>query len=201
MIGQMNMFDFLDPPQKLVEPPILLNIGKTVYKVIRGDIRELYVFDEKSWICGKGERGYRLKEKDGCYDCTWNRSIGVDTFTDYASAESTALSYISGHDVMIGTEIKADEVTAFRYIRGCDNREMKAFYARIGNGLLYVKEFMTYEHIISDNAKNVKKFMDQQEFKYDQPEQFEYMPEFKNMYPCRKDVNWLYAESSYSGCI
>lgn len=118
MIGQINMFDIINPAEEIKEPPILLSIGQTVYKVVRGDIGELYVYDEKSWICGDGnERGYRLKEKGSGYDCAWNRSIGVDVFTDYTSAESTALSYINSHDVMLGAEIKASEVIAYRYIR------------------------------------------------------------------------------------
>ena len=48
------------------EPPILLDIGQTAYKVIKGDINEIYVYDKKSWMCGENnsERGYRLKVKD-----------------------------------------------------------------------------------------------------------------------------------------
>ncbi|WP_342756761.1 hypothetical protein [Kineothrix sedimenti] len=201
MIGQINMFDIINPAEEIKEPPILLSIGQTVYKVLRGDVIKYTVYDEKSWICGDNDRGYRLKVKGGCYGVTLNSRLGIETFTEYKSAKEVAEAYINNHNVMIGAKIKASEVIAYRYIRECDNREMKAFYARIGSGLLYVKEFMTYEHIIDDTAKNIKKFMEQQEFKYDQPEQFDYIPKFKNMYPCRKDVDWMYAPAEYSGCI
>lgn len=70
---------------------------------------------------------------------------------------------------------------------------------------MYVKEFMTYEHIVEDNVKHIKKFMEQPEFRYnnvnERIEQFDYIPKFKNMYPCRKDVDWMYASAEYSGCI
>lgn len=199
--GQISLFDIICSPDEQKIPPILLNVGQVIYRVRRGDIIKYNVYDEKSWLCGDGDRGYRLKIKDGCYGVALNSRLGVDIFTEYKVASEVAEAYINSHEVILGENIKADEVIAYRYIRECDNREMKAFYARIGSGLLYVKEFMTYEHIIDDTAKNIKKFMEQQEFKYDQPEQFDYIPKFKNMYPCRKDDGWMYAVSEYRGCV
>lgn len=198
--GQMCLDDFLKPVTQDNEPPVLLEIGQDIYKVIRGDVIEMYVYDEKPWLCGENERGYRLKVKGGCYDCAWNKSIGVDTFTDKEQAYRVAEEYLKSHECIRKEDIKAIKTIAYSYVRNTDNREMIAFYSVLKNGLMYVKEFMTFHHLVEHNAKNIKKFMSQQEFEYVEPKQFEYQPIYKNMYPCRKDVNWLYAEARYTGC-
>jgi hypothetical protein len=204
VIGQISIFDILDqytdaPDTSAEVPPILLDIGQKVYKVIRGDVKELYLCDINSWICGgaeKLERGYRLKEKDGGYDCTWNSKIGVDIFTKHEQAVSVAEEYLKIHDCIRKEDIRAIKTVAYSYIRDIDGRTMTAFYSVLDNGMLYMKEFMTYHHIRKDN-NDIKKFMDQQEFQYDKPIEIDYSPNFKNMYPCKNDSDWIYAEASY----
>jgi len=204
---QMSIFDFINPK---TEPPILLLKGQIAYKVVRGEVEEFEVYDEKSWLCGEEnqERGYRLK-KDFGYDCTWNGNIEVDVFTEKESAILKAQEYIKTHDVILSESIKAVEVKAYSYVRDCDNREMKSFYAIIPDGKAYIKQFMSYEHIIDygsvENArKELKKtFCKQQEFEYCNPQEIDYTPTFKNMYLCNKKADWVkwnYAEARYSGC-
>lgn len=200
--NQMDMFDFmnaLNVPIDTDGPPVLLNVGQTVYKVIRGDVKELYVYNEKSWLYGNNkERGYRLKEKDGGYDCTWNSRIGVDVFTFQSDAFEVAESYLSTCNCIRKENIHAVKTAAYSYVRECDKRTMITFYSILDNGMIYVKEFMTYHHISSDVNKAIKHFMDQQEFEYCKPVEIEYQPIFKNMYQCKNDSGWCYAEAGYN---
>lgn len=46
------------------EPPVLLVPGEIVYKVVLGDI-EQFVVTPETWLCGRVNRGYRLK-KENC---------------------------------------------------------------------------------------------------------------------------------------
>ena len=168
--NQMDMFDFmnaLNVPIDTDGPPVLLNLGQVVYKVIRGDVKKLYVYDEKSWLCGDNERGYRLKEKDGSYDCTWNSRIGVDVFTSQSDALEVAESYLSNCKCIRKENIHAVKTVAYSYVRECDNRTMIAFYSILDNEMIYVKNFMTFHHIRKDVNKAITQFMDQQEFKFD----------------------------------
>lgn len=201
--NQMNIFDFLNAQTVSIEtdgPPVLLNVGQIVYKVIRGDVREMYVYYEKSWICGdnNSERGYRLKGKDGGYGCTWNRSIGVGVFTNKEQAEKAAESYLSTCNCIRKENIHPIKTVAYSYVRKSDNREMIASYSILDSGMIYVKEFMTYHHICKDVNKAIKDFMKQQAFEYCKPVEIEYNPVFKNMYPCKNDSGWCYAEAQYN---
>lgn len=202
--NQLSIFDILDKGiEKESEPPILLNIGQTVYKVIRGDIKEFYVYDEKSWLCGENqtERGYRLKEKDGCYGCAWNSSIGRDIFTNMEQAHQVAEAYLSNNKCIRKENIKPVKTVTYSYEREVDSRTMTAFYSILDNGMVYINEFMTYHHICKDVDKAIKQFMNQQEFKYGSPVEIEHQPVFKNMYPCKNDSDWCYAEAKYGQLI
>lgn len=200
--NQMDMFDFmnaLNVPIDTDGPPVLLNVGQVVYKVIRGDVKELYVYNEKSWLCRDNkERGYRLKEKDGSYDCTWNSRIGVDVFTSQLDAFEIAESYLSNCNCIRKENINPIKTVAYSYVRKNDNREMIASYSILDSGMIYVKEFMTYHHICKDVNKAIKDFMKQQAFEYCKPVEIEYNPVFKNMYPCKNDSGWCYAEAQYN---
>ena len=149
--GQMELTDYLNN-----EPPILLHIGETVYKVVRGDVEEMYVYNEKSWLCGENERGYRLKHHGGGYDCCWNKSIGLDVFRNYEEALKVANKYLETSDCIRAEEIKPVKTVAYRYTRKTDGKEMVSFYADIGNDLLYMKDFMTYDHICKNTKKSYK---------------------------------------------
>lgn len=206
MIGQVSMFELDCMKSMQEEIPVLLLPWQTVYLVNKGDVQEAEVYgEEPSWLCREDEngiktdRGYRLKIKGACYGCTWNSHIGVDCFTAIPPAQEKAGEFLRGHDVILARDIKTISTVAYQYIRDVDSRTMTAFFCELENGLYYIKEFMTFHHIM--DKYGIKKFMEQQEFKYCKLEQIEYQPVFKNMYPCRKDVDWMYASAEYSGCI
>lgn len=203
--GQMNLFDILPNGQDTNEPPALLRAGQDVFMVVKGDVTKYMVLDE-TWICGENysERGYRLQADSGIYNATWNKSIGVDCFTDYESARKTAEAYLIGKDVIMAESITPIETVAYSYIRGCDKRKMIAFYSELDSGMVYIKEFMTYNHMVAAEKKKkaIKQFMEQTEFKYCDVEQIEYEPHFKNMYRVREQKNlWMYGEAGYGAAV
>ena len=201
MNEQISIFDLDCMKSPILDSPVLLQAGQTVYKVIKGDIEKYTVLPE-SWALENGDRGYRLIEENGLYNCTWNHSIGVDVFAQYEPACSQAEAFLKTHDVIRTEDIKPVRTVAYSYIRDCDKRTMTAFYSELNNGMVYVKEFMTYHHIFEADKKKkaIKKFMEQKEFEYHSPEQIEYEPRFKNMYRC-KNSDWDYAEAGYSNAV
>ena len=106
------------------------------------------------------------------------------------------------HDgIILAGDIKPICTVAYSYIRDCDNRKMTAFYCDLGDGMYYIKEFMTFHHITKDK-KASKKFMEQQEFKYGKPKEIDcFVPHFKNMYKCTEQSNWDYAECEYTYAV
>lgn len=199
MNGQISMFDLdcMKPP--ISDSPVLLQPGQTVYKVIKGDIEKCTVLPE-SWTPENGNRGYRLMIEGGGHGCTWNENINIDTFTKYDPAKELAEAFLSTHEVIMSENIKPTKTVAYSYIRECDKRTMTAFYSELDNGMVYVKEFTTYHHILKDKNKAIKEFMKQQEFEYCNPEQIEYEPKFKNMYRC-KNSDWDYGEAEYANAV
>ncbi len=180
------------------EPPILLHEGDVIYKVLRGEIEEKFVLGE-NWTYGENKRGYRLKDEDGRYDVTSNSAIGKGYYTDYTEALLEANENMKRYDIILSKSIKPIETIAYHYIREVDKREMIAFYSILDNGMMYAKQFMTFHYMVQYNKKNINTFMDQSEFAYGvSPQQFNYSPKYKNMYRCRAEVNWLYAEARYS---
>lgn len=200
--GQISIFDLIEPEIK--EIPVILQPKQNVYIVDKGDVRKTKTLGE-NWLCGKGEneiytdRGYRLMFETGGYGATWNSKIGVECFLEKELAEEKAEQYLKTHDVILGKDIKPISTVAYQYMRDADKRKMTSFYCELENGLYYLKEFMTFHHIVKNEA--LKKFMEQQEFKYCQPEKVEHTPNLKNMYRCTEQSDWLYAESGYSYAI
>lgn len=83
------------------EPPVLLVPGEIVYKVVLGDI-EQFVVTPETWLCGRVNRGYRLK-KENCWDVTWNTQINKVVFT----TPEPAMQVTNSNSAKIGTsEIK-----------------------------------------------------------------------------------------------
>lgn len=201
MYEQISMFDILTENEP--EPPILLEVGQMVYKTVKGDVKELYVYDEKSWLCGENKetRGYRLKYKDGCYDCAWNNEIGICIFTEYEKAKEVAEEFLNTHDVILAEDIHPIKTVAHQYTRDIDGRKMTAFYCELDNGMLYINEFMTFHYMIKNSKKVVEKFMKQQEFRYEKPIEVNYAPAFKNMYKCKGTTDWEYAEAGFSYAV
>ena len=202
--GQISIFDiFRQQEQVENEPPIMLNIGQNLYVVEKGDVRIASVFDEKSWLCGEGDRGYRLIFESGCYGCAWNSSIGNRVFFTEKDARDKAEEYLNTHEVLRAESIRPVKTVAYTYTRSIDNMSLIAFYCELENGMVYMKEFMTFHHmIIPDKKQNaIKKFMEQQELKYSDVREIEYTPVFKNMYRIRQAYDWDYAEAGHSYAV
>lgn len=197
MYEQLDIFSLMNLQTE--EPPILLSKGQTVYLVNKAEVIKCKVCDgENSWICGEDNRGYRLIRENGLYSCTWNnRILGKEAFTDYESAKQKANEYLKSHEIILASDIKPIRTVAYSYIRDCDNREMTAFYCDLENDMYYIKEFMTYHHVVK-GKKAIKKFMEQQEFEHDNPKKIDgFVPNFKNMYKCTEQSDWDYAECEY----
>lgn len=197
MEGQLNIFDFLHleiPKEEKYYS--ILNEGQKIYEVIKGDVIEWIVTNE-SWELEIGNRGYRLY--NGLfYNVVQNKNLGNSFFVNRNEAEIKADTFLKTHDVILAKDIKILNTIAYKYVRNCDKRTMIAFYCELENGLYYIKEFMTYHHI--SDKKGFNKFLQQQEFKYNDVEEFIHTPRFKNMYKCNKS-DWIYAECGYSNAV
>lgn len=196
MYEQLDIFSLMQTQPE--EPPILLTKGQTVYLVNKADFVKCTASGE-TWIYGDCERGYRLIRESGLYGVTNNEELGETAFTDCEQARQKADEYLKSHDgIILGSDIKPISTVAYSYIRDCENWEMTAFYCDLGNDMYYIKEFMTYHHIIK-GKNTIKKFMEQQEFKYDNPKKIDgFVPHFKNMYKCTEHSDWDYAECGYT---
>lgn len=195
---QLDIFSIMQPQSE--EPSILLQKGQTVYLVNKADVIKCTVSGE-TWIYGDCERGYKLIKEIGLYGVT-NEELGETAFTDYEQAKQKADEYLKSHDgIILAGDIKPISAVAYSYIRDCDNREMTAFYCDLGDDMYYIKEFMTFHHIIK-GKKAIKKFMEQQEFKRDNTKEIDgFVPNFKNMYKCTEQSNWDYAECGYAYAV
>lgn len=194
--GQINMFDFIKESRVAnQEIPILLRDGQTIYKVVRGDV-ETQVVNGKSWICSENNRGYRLKREYG-WDCTWNSQFGKVVFDDLETARAVADKYLSQNEHILGKDIRAVKVTAYRYERS-DGYEIINFYAELENGDVYFNYGCMYEHI--GKASEIKDFEEERQTNIRFPgyeELEDYQPQYANMYKCHKRGSWLYAAARY----
>lgn len=205
IVGQIDLWSFFNAisKQEKNEPPVLLKKGDHIYKVVKGDMKE-FIVEHHSFVCGENmsNRGYDLKECNAtnCHDTTWNNEIGKTVFSIHEEAKRKAEEYLKTHEVILATDMNILNMVAFSYMRTCDNREMVSFYCELDNGMLYMKEFMTYAslHLKEHKKKAIKKFMEQDEFKYCNPRQIQYIPELKNMYRIKVKYDWDYSEASHS---
>lgn len=200
IVGQISLTDlmnFISPQPKASEPPILLHQGQKIYKVVRGDVEECIVADEKSWICGENNRGYRLKRLSGCWDVIWNRSIGLNAFTDFQEANAKAKQYIAENDCIIGGDIKPKYVAAYKYLY--DGREIINFYAILDDDTVYYHYGSKFEHIGTVNE--IKLFEKDRNVDMKCHDGYEeipgYQPVFANMYKCNGHDTWIYAAARY----
>lgn len=191
--GQMNLMDLLAPVAADNESPRLLLKGQTVYKVIRGDIEECIV-GERTWTCGGDNRGYDLDK-----DMTWNTQIGRIVFTDRELAESVAAQYLAENEHILGKDIRATEVEAYRYIYF--DKEVINFYAVLENEDVYFHYGSMYQHIGKKSEINQFQECRSKHIESDGYMELEsYQPEYKNMYRCNHD-SWLYAEARYNSLV
>lgn len=187
--GQMSLMDLLALVATDNEPPRLLAAGQSVYKVVRGDIEECIV-GERTWACGEGNRGYDLDK-----GMAWNTQINEVVFIERESAERMAAQYLLEHEHILGKDIRAARVVAYRYMHF--DREVINFYAVLENGDVYFRYGSMYQHIgkideIEEFEKNRSEHIKSTGYE----ELNDFQPEYKNMYKCKSDT-WLYAEARY----
>ncbi len=187
--GQMSLMDLFAPVAIDNEPPRLLSAGQMVYKVVRGDVEECIV-GERTWACCGDDRGYDLDK-----GMAWNTQINEVVFIERESAERMAAQYLLEHEHILGKDIRATRVVAYRYMYF--NREVINFYAILENGDVYFHYGSMYQYI--GKKAEIKKFeKDRNEHTestgYEELNDFQ--PEYKNMYKCKSD-KWLYAEAEY----
>lgn len=203
---QLDIFTYLkDCGQQLVEPPILLRPGQTIYKAVKADVEKRIVTADTSYLCGENneDRGYRLLQDNGLYDIALNSTIGTVFFTDLTVAKKVAADYLAAHKdgIILAKDIKPVSVSAYSFIRK-DGAEKIAFYADLGNGNYYVRGFMTYDRV-EPEEKAMREFMQQKEFAYYKiTEKKKHKPQFKTMYKCTNtDSGWLYAENKFAAAV
>ena len=189
-ISLKDLMDLIAPVVVDNEPPILLSEGQTVYKVVRGDVEEC-IAEGRTWVCGEDNRGYDLDK-----GMAWNTQIDKVVFTDLEAAKRVAERYLAEHEHVLGKDIRATEVVAYRYMY--NGLEIVNFYAVLENGDVYFRYGGMYEHIGKENE--IKKFeMDRKKcvefFGYAELKDFQ--PEYANMYKCAKRGAWLYAKAQY----
>lgn len=196
-----------EPEKDVDRKPESLKPGDTVYQVFRGEIAE-YIVTEENWEI-EDVRYYRLQAEQGSYSSTNDKKLGIDCFLSTEDAQQAASVYREGKDIIYAEDIEPISVEVYTYIRKCDSRKMTAFCADIGK-YLYIKEFMTYHHLVENTPKNWKKFRQQKEFQYCDVKQElwisgmddRFIPKFKNMYRCKDSYSdWLYAEAGYTPAV
>ena len=122
--------------QEHIEPK--LYAGQRIYKVVRGDVIECTVQNEK-WLsdecCGYV---YRVQSEMGA-DIIKDSDIEDCGFLDRESAEQLAEKYLLSHDVIRASEMKPIRTVAYSYIPQTTGDKMIAFYSELDTGMVYVK--------------------------------------------------------------
>lgn len=198
--GQMSIEDFLVSNNQEVKR--LLHSGEVVFEAIKGDVERHVVTDEHWYIEHLKTYGNRTR-LHGAYGVVLDSNIGNRVFFEKEKAEKIAEIYLQNHDVIRASEINPIETVAYSYKTITTGKKMIAFYSVLDNGMVYVKGFTTFEHLmLKEHAKKeIKKFIEQQEFKYSNPKKIEYIPKFKNMYRIKMKYDWDYAEVRHSYAV
>jgi len=173
---QLTFFDMLNN-----EPEILYYKGDVLFQQLKGEVVP-YTITGENWLCHEGKtRGYRLQQENGCYNVVTNDS--TDFYRTQKEAEEAAGEWLIGKDVISPEQIVFSFVEAYQYIRECDGRNMTAFLGVMENGDLYIKNFMSYHHVVKDSKKARKSFQeDLEQNVYCKIEKIEgYMPEVQRL--------------------
>lgn len=193
---QLTFFDVLNN-----EPEILYYKGDVLFQQLKGEVVP-YTITGENWLFHENKnRGYRLQQENGCYNVVTNDS--TDFYRTQEKAEEAARKWLIGKDVISPEQIVFSFVEAYQYIIECDGHNMTAFLGVMENGDLYIKNFMSYHHVVKDSKKARKSFQEDLERYADcNMEKIEgYIPEVKRMYRCKAGDTWMYAEARYGGSI
>ena len=198
--GQISIEDFLASDNQEVKH--LLHSGQVVFEAFKGDVERHVVTDENWYIEHLKTYGNRTMVR-GAYGVVLDSTIGNRVFFEKEKAEEIAEIYLQNHEVIRASEINPVETVAYSYKATATGQRMLAFYSVLDNKMVYVKGFTTFEHLmLKEHAKKeIKKFMEQQEFKYSNPKKIEYIPKFKNMYRIKLKYDWDYAEARHSYAV
>jgi hypothetical protein len=188
------------------EPPETLMTGQEVYIVNRADISSCR-YNGYSWVVkseGGNYRVYDLNIAEGNgHEHMKDGDIGETAFFDRYLAMRKAQEYLDRHkDVIRAENIRAVSTMAYRH----GKYELVSFVSTLDNGMMYVRHFYTFDHIINPKSekeitKVLKGFNEQEDVKESRAAVIDYEPQFKNMYPCHKQAcGWDYAEVDY-GCL
>ena len=198
--GQMSIEDFLVNNNQEVKH--LLHSGQVVFEALKGDVERHVVTDEYWYIEHLKTYGNRTRVH-GVYGVVLDSIIGNRVLFEKEKAEEIAEIYLQNHEVIRASEINPIETVAYSYKTITTGEKMLAFYSVLDNGMVYVKGFTTFEHLmLKEHAKKeIKKFIEQQEFKHSNPQKIEYIPKFKNMYRIKLKYDWDYAEARHSYAV
>lgn len=106
-----------------------------------------------------------------------------------------AEQYLLEHEHILGKDIRATRVVAYRYMYF--DREVINFYAVLDNGDVYFRYGSMYHHIgKKDEIKEFEKARSKHIESSGYEELSDFQPEYKNMYK-RKHKSWLYAEAGF----
>lgn len=198
---QMSIFDFLEKEEETTIP-IVFHEGDEVFVVNKADVKAAIVLEGKPWVVHNGTSyGYRIQYTN-CYGVIFNELLNNSVFFSREGAERVAAEYRKENEVLEIEDINFQNFEAYMYRREIDNYPLVAYMAEIENGLLYIKNFYTYQHIVADTPKNRKAFakeIEEEKKAHPSLEEFDEI-EIKNMYPCHSSGDWLYAEAGYMGC-
>lgn len=197
----MSIEDYLEQNEpEYVER--MLNPGQVVYETCKGEVKEHTVLDEKWYIEHLETYGNRTKV-DGHYGIVFNSEIDVKVFSERKQAEELSEKYLQSHDVIRSEDMHPIKIVAYSFYDELLERNSIAFYSELDNGMLYVKGFKTYEHLVLEKHKKkaIKQFMEQQEFYYNNQQLTKYNPKFKNMYRIHMKYDWDYAEAGHSYAV
>lgn len=202
--------------------------GLKVYVVNKANINEYVVTEEKPWSTSKYDGLiYRLRStgKYKMYNILQDSALDIEEKTNevnihkgiyscdkYFSNKRNAVievnRYLKEHnkDILILNDSDFIEKHIYSYVRECDKKEMIAYYCITKNGLAYVKNYMTFNHVIKHSEKELKAFIKDclENGIYDKKkvrkiETMRVEPEI--MYKCVKESGWLYADAEYGMCI
>lgn len=158
------------------------------------------MFCEDIFVHNNTSRGYRIIFENGCYGVITNESLNQEVFFSEVDAIKAAEEYANSCDMLRADQMHLQVLESYEYIRGCDGYVLRSYLADMGNGYLYVKDFMTYAHVVKDTPKAREAYRKGiiENQKYNKVSKSAFHPKGVNMYRCKNDGEWLYAEARYT---
>lgn len=194
------------------EPPILLQEGQIVYRVLRCDIIP-YKVSGDTWVYNTSDNGkqrnYDLLTLDEhpSHSVCGNNSINNGIYLTLEDAErwQAKMIEIYGDELLQAKDMKIEKVVAYSYIHsdfyanGTD-KEVINFYAILDNDLIYLNTGSKYDHCYSNIEVGIAEFENDKakllEYGKNITDLSDYEPVLQNMYKSGHDT-WDYSEARY----